>query len=202
MKLLIFRSFIFCLLFSVNLKAQSNIAPNSIIAANDLDTVFNYERLRIPILNNDKIEGKIARIIVTPGKYGRSMLNLDNTVTYIPKEDFCGKVDQFDYLICTAEKCDTATIEVYLPCEDLTIITGFSPNSEWNQNTFTVMGLDKYKDHRLSIFSKSGGRVYFSQNYQNDWDGTYKNQPLERGTYYYVLKTEESEPFQGYVTIE
>lgn len=40
----------------------------------------------------------------------------------------------------------------------------------------------------VSIFNRYGGLVYSNENYQNDWDGTYKGKPVPDGTYYYVIK--------------
>ncbi|MFN8251830.1 MAG: YCF48-related protein [Ferruginibacter sp.] len=39
----------------------------------------------------------------------------------------------------------------------------------------------------VNVFNRYGGVVYSNQNYQNDWDGTYKGKPVPDGTYYYVI---------------
>lgn len=202
MKLLFIGKLLSFFLLSFNTETTPIIENKNLQAINDSDTLYQQKSIRIPILENDKIQGKIARIIVTPGKYGRSMLNLDNTVTYKPNQDICGQTDSFDYLICNETTCDTATVYVYLPCKEVTAVTGFSPNAEYGQNTFTIMGLDQHPDHTLSVFSQTGNRVFHAKNYKNDWNGTYENEPLDIGTYLYVLKTEEAETFQGYVSIE
>ncbi len=40
------------------------------------------------------------------------------------------------------------------------------------------------------VYNRYGNTVYKNDNYQNDWDGTYKNEPLPDGTYYYALTYE------------
>jgi len=202
MRIFIFGTILYCFLLSFKANTEPIITPKYLQARNDLDTIYQQKSIRIPILKNDKIEGKLAKIIVTPGKYGHALLNLDNTVTYRPNKEICGKTDSFDYLICNENTCDTATVFIYLPCERLTVVTGFSPNAELGKNTFTIMGLDQYPEHSLSIFSKAGNRVFHTKNYQNDWNGTFENEPLALGTYLYVLKTATEDTFQGYVKIE
>lgn len=39
----------------------------------------------------------------------------------------------------------------------------------------------------VNVFNRYGGVVYSNQNYQNDWDGTYKGKPVPDGTYYFVI---------------
>ena len=40
------------------------------------------------------------------------------------------------------------------------------------------------------MYNRYGSKVFESQDYKNDWDGTYKNKPLPDGTYYYVIDYE------------
>ncbi len=37
------------------------------------------------------------------------------------------------------------------------------------------------------VYNRYGTKVYESNNYVNDWDGTYNGKPLPDATYYYVL---------------
>jgi gliding motility-associated-like protein len=40
----------------------------------------------------------------------------------------------------------------------------------------------------VNVFNRYGNLVYSNENYQNDWNGTYKGKPVPDGTYYYVIK--------------
>ena len=54
----------------------------------------------------------------------------------------------------------------------------------------------------LVIFNRQGRKVYESDSYQNDWDGTYNGTPLPEGDYYYVIKCDDGgEPLTGGVRI-
>jgi gliding motility-associated-like protein len=40
---------------------------------------------------------------------------------------------------------------------------------------------------KAQVFNRYGAKVYESNNYQNNWNGTYKGDPLPDGTYYYIV---------------
>ena len=41
---------------------------------------------------------------------------------------------------------------------------------------------------KVNVFNRYGSKVYESQNYNNTWDGTYRNKPVPDGTYYAVVE--------------
>ncbi|MCY7292973.1 MAG: gliding motility-associated C-terminal domain-containing protein, partial [Ferruginibacter sp.] len=41
---------------------------------------------------------------------------------------------------------------------------------------------------KVNVFNRYGSKVYESQNYNNTWDGSYKNKPVPDGTYYAVVE--------------
>ena len=42
----------------------------------------------------------------------------------------------------------------------------------------------------MQVYNRYGGKVFESQDYKNNWDGTYKGKPVPDGTYYYVIDYE------------
>ena len=40
----------------------------------------------------------------------------------------------------------------------------------------------------MKIFNRYGELVYSNDNYNNEWDGTYKGKPVADGTYYYTIQ--------------
>ena len=62
----------------------------------------------------------------------------------------------------------------------------FTPNSSLNRY-WTIKNVAQYSEYKLTIKNSVGQLVYETINYQNDWNGTYKNKPLPTGTYYYFL---------------
>jgi gliding motility-associated-like protein len=96
--------------------------------------------------------------------------------------------------------------EIRVIVVNLTIPTGFSPNADNINDTFTIPELDAYKA-KLQVFNRWGDLVFESNDYQNDWDGTCKSGfclgsgPLPEGTYFYTIEIENIQ-FDGFTTIK
>ncbi|MDX5506988.1 MAG: gliding motility-associated C-terminal domain-containing protein [Bacteroidota bacterium] len=69
--------------------------------------------------------------------------------------------------------------------------TAFSPDGDGLNETFTIVGAPS--PIRLTIFNRWGTMVYRSDNYANDWQGTWKGEPLAPGYYSYHLQYQRSE---------
>ena len=92
----------------------------------------------------------------------------------------------------------SASFEVIIdPCE-ITIPNVFTPNGDADNVTFSIEGLDVYKDVQLSIFNRWGNLIYESADYQSgDWRG----QDQADGTYWYVLVLPNGRDYNGTVTL-
>jgi gliding motility-associated-like protein len=66
-------------------------------------------------------------------------------------------------------------------------------------------GFSCVKKILAKVYNRYGGVVYENENYQNNWNGTYKGKNLADGTYYYVLEftliNDKKVFFKGDVTI-
>jgi gliding motility-associated-like protein len=63
---------------------------------------------------------------------------------------------------------------------------GFTPNGDGINDRF----MPKFAGYRINFFrvyNRYGEQVFFSNSYEKGWDGTYKGQPAELGTYYWML---------------
>ena len=61
---------------------------------------------------------------------------------------------------------------------------------------------DDNPDSELLVFNEWGDRVYYAKPYKNNWKGTYKNNNLPDGTYYYLFRSNLKVNFdKGYVSI-
>ncbi|MCS7019823.1 MAG: gliding motility-associated C-terminal domain-containing protein [Cytophagales bacterium] len=68
--------------------------------------------------------------------------------------------------------------------------TAFSPNNDGLNDTFGVKTqfINKFS---LQIFNRWGELVYYSENPDERWDGTYKGIPVPAGTYVLVIQAED-----------
>lgn len=151
-------------------------------------------------------DAMIEDIIVfnQPG-FGKLEINSDQTLTFRPFADICEETDNFTYIVRTAAGLDTVNVNVDIICEKLTFLSGFSPDGDGINDTFTVIGAEAYPNNSLVVFNKWGEEVFASVNYKNTWDGTDKDGEAlvsEDNVYYYVFNDGEGNIFSGYMKIE
>jgi len=82
----------------------------------------------------------------------------------------------------------------------------FTPNGDGINDKWMVTTGDACTSQiMVKVFNRYGSEVYSNNNYQNNWDGTYKGKPIPDGTYYYVisyrLTNGDVVPAKGDVTI-
>ncbi|RDC54485.1 PKD domain-containing protein [Pedobacter chinensis] len=62
----------------------------------------------------------------------------------------------------------------------------FSPNGDGVNDEF-VVGITNLKKYRIQIYNRYGNQVFFTDNIFDNWKGTFKNNDLPAGVYYYVI---------------
>jgi len=118
------------------------------------------------------------------------------------------KVNQYIiYEVCNAVcyfVCDTAHVTLaVLPSDGCYIPTAFTPNNDGSNDYFEIPCLGNIDEKAsLLIFNRWGYLVFETDNYDSDWDGTHKGQPLPDGTYFYILQIEGERPQQGSIEVK
>ncbi len=156
------------------------------------------------IANDTLFDGKDTLYVLDEPLYGTATVNLDCSITYNPSDEFCERSDEFTYVVCTPNGCDTASVCVWISCVDIVIFTAVSPNRDGANDVFFIAGILDFPDNELTIFNRWGNAVYETVGYQNDWSGTWDgNKDLPDGTYWYELKLndETGRVFKGYLEI-
>ncbi len=167
----------------------------------DSITVINTS-LVIDILDNDTLNGGLIGIEIINGPQNGTAVVGANNIIYSPDRDFCG-VDSFQYVISTSTGQDTATVNITILCEELTIFNGFSPNGDGVNDNFIILGIERFPNNRVQIFNRWGNRVYDRNGYTNDdpFSGRWDDQDLPDGTYFYLIDDGEGEQFNGWLQI-
>ena len=154
---------------------------------------------------NDIYNGTVSEIVINvPPRYGNTHVNADWTISYMPYQEYCNtdEPDMFSYEICTTEGgCDAGMVYIFVECGEIVVYNGFSPNGDGINETLRVDGLTKFPNHKLSVFNRWGIKVFETRDYQNDWDGTWKGEPLPDGTYFFVIDNGEGKISNGYLEI-
>lgn len=178
-----------------------NVPPQ---AFNDTFNIGVNEVIDLGLIRNDDLRASDVNIYInTPLVLGETQRNFEDVqfannlgdslsrFTYFAAENAVG-TETFEYEICNKEcpdLCSTATAVIRIgenvDCEAPNLVT---PNNDGFNDSFIVPCLVNHPGSSITIFNRWGDEVHRSDNYQNDWFGTYENELLPTGTYYYLLE--------------
>jgi len=173
-------------------------------AVNDDSMTVVNTPVDVNIIINDTLNSETITVdIITDPANGTVTINDDNTVEYMPNPEFCGTIDTFTYMITTPDGSDIATVYIDVLCEEVTVFNGLSPNGDGINDTFQVLGIERFNDNTVCIFNRWGNQVYLKKGYTNEdgWDGTWNGKDLPDGTYFYVIDDGQGGKYSGYVQI-
>ena len=84
-------------------------------------------------------------------------------------------------------------------------LNAFTPNGDGINDKWLITNGNCLTNASVEVFNRYGSSVYQSNDYKNDWTGTYKGENLPDGTYYYIIKYHlingASQVLKGNVTI-
>ncbi len=115
----------------------------------------------------------------------------------------CG-AETFQYVVCDVTACDTAEFSVTVNCPDDVFHTqGFSPDGDGLNDKLVFPGLEYFAPAILKIYNRYGNLVYESEDYKNDWEGSYMDngKGLPDGTYFYILQLSNKRKYNNYLII-
>jgi gliding motility-associated-like protein len=74
----------------------------------------------------------------------------------------------------------------------ITIYNTFTPNGDRFNDTWGVPEVRFYNEARISVYEKGGARVFYTENPDVRWDGTYNGKEMPVGSYYWVIQIKET----------
>jgi gliding motility-associated-like protein len=164
------------------------------VLANDYDPDDNHDELSIVSFT----EPSSGSVSIVDGKivYQPADLNIEMVTFTYTIQDPAGLTD----------KAVVTIVNITLP---LAISEGFSPNSDNNNETWYIQGIEKYPHNYVKVYDRWGFLVYQKEGYNNvsAWDGRgntaqQSGKLLDQGTYYYILEPgDELQTLTGYVVI-
>ena len=165
------------------------------------------QALTISPLENDNFTSSVFINDVEDPRDGQAIIEGQN-ISLGPQNNFIGSF-QLEYEICYVdcpELCSSAFITINIgdnvDCFAGNIIT---PNNDGVNDVFTIPCLESgnYIDNSIVIFNEWGDEVFSAKPYLNNWDGTFQNNQLPVGTYFYILELGDiARPIQGFIIIE
>ncbi len=175
------------------------------------DDVFEGEynqAMTVDILLNDNSFSDVFINDIEDTREGSVIINDNSTITIPSQNNFIGSY-QIDYEICYVDcpdLCSTATITVNIG-DNIDCFAGnvITPNGDGYNDTFKIPCLDSgnYNDNSLTIINQWGDEVFSASPYLNNWQGTFQQNKLPVGTYFYILELgDAARPIQGFIVIE
>jgi gliding motility-associated-like protein len=111
--------------------------------------------------------------------------------------------DTLFYTVISADKTDTAVyklIAIASKSTQLDATNVITPNGDGINDYWIIHNMDVFTRCELKIYTSSGLEVFSTSNYQNDWNGKYKNNQLPAGAYHYIMK-KNNKIFSGTISI-
>lgn len=151
----------------------------------------------------DETDGRIA-IRPKGGTPGYSVL-WSNGETALTIDELRGAT--YSVVLTDAQSCKyEAEFEVPVTPEACITPVGvpntFTPNGDDYNDLWVINHYEEYPEMEVAVFDRWGQRVFYSKGYEKPWDGTYQNQIVPPGVYYYTIKLNNGDaPFTGTLTI-
>ncbi len=99
--------------------------------------------------------------------------------------------------------CPISSDTVNILVNNLVIPTLITPNMDGKNDYFVLKGIESIGKTGLTIFNRWGGKVYYDNDYKNNWDGKdYSGNPLPDDTYFFILSPSEIKSISGYIIIK
>lgn len=77
----------------------------------------------------------------------------------------------------------------------------FTPNDDGINDLWTFPEHELLENARVTIFNRSGQKIYEAYAYQAPWDGKLEGKPLDEDAYYYVIRLSDNNDIKGAVRI-
>lgn len=84
---------------------------------------------------------------------------------------------------------------------DFKIQNILTPNGDGYNDIWEISILKNIRPAKVSVFTRAGIPVLETPSYQNDWDGSYRGNPLPEGSYFYMIEGARGEVFKGTITL-
>lgn len=97
----------------------------------------------------------------------------------------------------------TEQVEITVPINGcIAIPNAFTPNGDGLNDVWDIQNYYLYPDIDVMVFNKEGYLVFHDTGYENAWDGTFNDNGVAPGTYYYIINLNNGDPtYKGIVTI-
>jgi len=158
----------------------------------DAVDVYVLSAAGVTVSNDTTISlGYSVQLVATGGQIyswtPSESLDIPNSATPIATPD---STTTYTVTVSDLNGCEVTREVTITVVEDfvLDIPNLFSPNGDGVNDLFVIFNLETYPKTSIILFNRWGMKVWESDDYQNDWDGTSdKGDELTDGTYFYII---------------
>ncbi len=95
-----------------------------------------------------------------------------------------------------------AVVVTFVKDYNIIISNLITANGDGFNDVWNIQNIEFYPENKVTIYNRNGMVVFTQEGYNNSWNGTYNNNQLPDGTYYYVLQfTDTGDTVKGAVTL-
>jgi gliding motility-associated-like protein len=81
-------------------------------------------------------------------------------------------------------------VEVVVLPDCIKVMEAFTPNGDGTNDVWKIMNGSCINKAKVIVYNRYGSIIFQSNDYRNDWNGTYNGKPVPDGTYYYNMEYE------------
>ena len=130
--------------------------------------------------------------------YDNKYFEIKNNILYWNSAERAAGKTSFSIVIRVTDR-DGNTIEKFFTItrtrkdfNSLTITNAYSPNGDGANDAWGVPELRFYEGVRIQIFNSGGSRLFYTENPDIRWDGTYNGKEMPVGSYFWVIEILET----------
>ncbi len=188
---------------ALNGRSTSLTGTTAPVVHDDQTMVLLNSEVVFDALQNDEYVGRIEEVSIIKGPvYGTVFIENDNSFTYIPDPEICDVKDEFTYLIGNGSGEASGKIKVDVLCQEITIISSFSPDNDGVNDYFEIQGAERFPQSILTVFDQFGEVLYKTSGYKNNWDGKVNGKPLQNNLYLFTFDDGNANMYTGNLKIE
>jgi gliding motility-associated-like protein len=166
-----------------NLEFGASISTNTEIGTfstvDPQDNIHSYELVNA-LLNDGKyfrIEGNLLYWNTDESLPGQTSF----TIT-VRSTDRAGNIIERNFVLS----------RIRIPLAQVNIVNSFSPNNDGINDTWGVPDLQYFVGGRVQVFDRSGLRVFYTEDPEERWDGTFEGKEMPVGSYIWILESRET----------
>ncbi|NOX86636.1 MAG: gliding motility-associated C-terminal domain-containing protein, partial [Chlorobi bacterium] len=154
------------------------------VTKQELDLTVN-ENPQVAFAGQDTIFARPGFLLEAGSGYAGYLWNTGDTADAITVND----EGQYWVTVTSKESCQSAdTVMVLWGGQPFYLPNAFTPNGDGLNDEFKpVQRYDLVRTYHLYIYNRWGQLIFETSDINTGWDGTYKGQPAEQGTYIYKI---------------